>query len=132
MLGIIFEQQNVAFMVSLAFAVAASSNFPALLLSMLWQDCTTRGVALGSAIGALAAVILTVLSPTIWVAQLGASDAPFPLTSPTLISMPLGFLAIWLISRFDRSDRAALDRAGYLAQRVRSETGIGATRSAQH
>ncbi|OYY89923.1 MAG: cation acetate symporter [Sphingomonas sp. 28-66-16] len=131
-LGIAFEKQNVAFMVSLAFAVAASSNFPALLLSMLWQDCTTRGVAWGSAIGALAAVVLTVLSPAIWVAQLGAATAIFPLASPTLISMPLGFLAIWLISRADRSARAALDRAGYLAQRVRSETGVGAATARHH
>ncbi len=131
-LGIVFEKQNVAFMVSLAFAVAASSNFPALLLSMLWKDCTTRGVAWGSAIGALSAVVLTVLSPTIWVAQLGAREAIFPIASPTLISMPLGFLAIWLISRSDRSARAALDRAGYLAQRVRSETGVGAATASNH
>lgn len=131
-LGIVFEKQNVAFMVSLAFAVAASSNFPALLLSMLWKDCTTRGVAIGSAIGAMSAVVLTVLSPTIWVAQLGAAHPIFPLASPTLISMPLGFLAIWLISRSDRSARAAIDRAGYIAQRVRSETGIGASKASNH
>ena len=132
MLGIMFEKQNVAFMVSLAFAVAASSNFPALLLSMLWKDCTTRGVAWGSAIGALAAVVLTLLSPTIWVAQFGAAQPIFPLASPTLVSMPLAFLAIWLISRSDRSARAVLDRAGYLAQRVRSETGVGAARATNH
>ena len=65
-------------------------------------------------------------------AQLGATDPILPLASPILISMPVGFLAIWLISRFDRSNRAALDRAGYLAQRVRSETGIGATGAAKH
>ena len=131
-LGVVFEKQNVAFMVSLAFAVAASSNFPALLLSMLWKDCTTRGVAWGAATGALAAVVLTVLSPAIWVAQLGSPEAIFPLASPTLVSMPLGFLMIWLISRFDRSSRAARDRAGYVAQRVRAETGIGAAKAEKH
>lgn len=131
-LGIAFQKQNVAFMVSLAFAIAASSNFPALLLSMLWKGCTTRGVAWGAALGALTALVLTVLSPTIWVAQLGADEAIFPLTSPTLISMPLAFVAIWLISRFDNSKRAEVDRAGYLAQRVRSETGIGAAKASKH
>jgi cation/acetate symporter len=131
-LGIAFQKQNVAFMVSLAFAVAASSNFPALLLSMLWKGCTTRGTAWGAAIGAMTALVLTVLSPTIWVAQLGAEEAIFPLTSPTLISMPLGFLAIWIISRLDNSPRAAIDRAGYLAQRVRSETGVGASKASDH
>lgn len=131
-LGIAFEKQNVAFMVSLAFAVAASGNFPALLLSILWKGCTTRGVAWGSAIGTLTALALTILSPVIWVAQLGAVHPIFPLASPTLVSMPLAFFAIWLISTLDRSARAEVDKAGYEAQRIRSETGIGASAASDH
>ncbi|MCW2336707.1 cation/acetate symporter [Sphingobium sp. B2D3A] len=131
-LGIAFEKQNVAFMVSLAFAVAASGNFPALLLSILWKDCTTRGVAWGSAIGTLTALALTILSPVIWVGQLGAAHPIFPLASPTLVSMPLAFFTIWLISTLDRSARAQVDRAGYTAQRIRSETGIGAAGASDH
>jgi cation/acetate symporter len=131
-LGIVFETQNVAFMVSLAFSLAASGNFPVLLLSMLWSGCTTRGAVWGGSIGLLTALVLTVLSPAVWQGVLGQGDAPFPYTSPAFFSMPLAFLVIWLVSRTDRSARADQDRAGYMAQRVRSETGIGATQAHEH
>jgi len=131
-LGIAFEKQNVAFMVSLAFAIAASGNFPALLMSVLWRGCTTRGVVAGGSAGVLLSLLLTLLSPSIWVTILG-HDAPiYPYSSPTIFSMPLAFLTIWLVSITDRSGRAALDRSGYEAQRFRSETGIGASGAASH
>ena len=131
-LGIVFEKQNVAFMVSLAFALAASGNFPVLVMSLLWKDCTTRGAAWGGAIGLFTALGLTVLSPVIWVAVFGFGQAVFPYSSPALFSVPAGFLAIWLISTLDRSPRAAIDRAGYADQRLRSETGIGVHGPAAH
>jgi cation/acetate symporter len=131
-LGIAFEQENVAFMVSLAFALAASGNFPILLMSVLWRGCTTRGVVAGGLVGLGLAIALTVLSPAIWVAVLGHAAPIFPYSSPTIFSMPLAFLTIWLVSLLDRSDRAVLDRQGYAAQRVRSETGIGATTGPGH
>ncbi|GGB30088.1 cation acetate symporter [Sphingomonas metalli] len=131
-LGILFEKQNVAFMVSLAFALAASANFPVLLLSLLWPGCTTRGVVAGGAVGLVLALGLTILSPAIWVTVLGHAAPVFPYGSPALFSMPAAFLTIWLVSRLDRSGRAAVDRAGYLAQRVRSETGIGAAKASDH
>jgi cation/acetate symporter len=132
LLGIVFEKQNVAFMVSLAFALAASGNFPVLLLSVLWSGCTTRGVVWGGMAGVLTALILTILSPTVWVATLGNAEAVFPYSSPTIFSMPLAFATIWAVSKLDRSGRAATDRAGYLEQRVRSETGIGAAGAVEH
>jgi cation/acetate symporter len=131
-LGILFEKQNVAFMVSLAFAMAASANFPVLLLSLLWRGCTTRGVVAGGAVGLALALGLTILSPAIWVTVLGHAAAIFPYGSPALFSMPAAFATIWLVSLVDRSGRAAVDRAGYLAQRVRSETGIGAAGASGH
>jgi cation/acetate symporter len=131
-LGVLFEKQNVAFMVSLAFALAASANFPVLLMSLLWRGCTTRGVAAGGAAGLALALGLTILSPAIWVAVLGRSEPIFPYGSPTIVSMPVAFLTIWLVSLLDRSDRAAVDRAGYLPQRVRSETGIGVSGPSGH
>jgi cation/acetate symporter len=131
-LGILFEKQNVAFMVSLAFAMAASANFPVLLLSILWRGCTTRGVVAGGAVGLVLALGLTILSPAIWVAVLGHATPVFPYGSPALFSMPAAFATIWLVSRLDRSGRAAVDRGGYLAQRVRSETGIGAAGASEH
>nr|WP_260600204.1 cation acetate symporter [Sphingomonas sp. ZFBP2030] len=124
-LGIVFQEQNVAFMVSLAFALAASGNFPVLVMSLLWKGCTTNGAAWGGAIGLVAALMLTILSPVIWVAVFGFAQPVFPYSSPALFSVPAGFLAIWLISVLDRSPRGAIDKAGYSSQRLRSETGIG-------
>jgi cation/acetate symporter len=131
-LGIVFEQQNVAFMVSLAFSLAASGNFPVLLLSILWPGCTTRGVVAGGSLGLLLALVLTILSPTIWVSVFGYAAPVFPYSSPTIFSMPLAFLTIFLVSKLDRSGRAAVDRGGYAEQRVRSETGIGAAQASAH
>jgi cation/acetate symporter len=132
LLGILFEKQNVAFMVSLAFALAASGNFPVLLLSMLWPGCTTRGVVWGGSIGLATALVLTFLSPAVWEKALGLADAPFPYTSPTIFSMPLAFFTIWLMSKTDRSRRAERDKEGYLPQRVRAETGIGSSAAVEH
>ena len=126
LLGILFEKQNVAFMVSLAFSLAASGNFPVLLLSILWPGCTTRGVVAGLLSGVGTALLLTILSPAVWVTVLGNEAPIFPFSSPTIFSMPLAFVVIWLVSVLDQSARATVDRGGYLEQRVRSETGIGA------
>ena len=133
-LGIAFEKQNIAFMVSLAFAIAASANFPVLFMSVLWKDCTTRGATIGGFLGLITAVGLTVVSPSVWEATLGNAkgSALFPYTSPALFSMAAGFIGIWLFSILDNSPRAKLDRAGYLAQRVRAETGIGASGASSH
>jgi cation/acetate symporter len=133
-LGIAFEKQNIAFMVSLAFAIAASANFPVLLMSVLWKGCTTRGAVIGGFLGLISSVLLTVVSPAVWEATLGnpKGSALFPYTSPALFSMTLGFVGIWLFSLLDRSQRAGTDRAGFLAQQVRSETGIGAAGASGH
>lgn len=134
LLGIAFEKQNIAFMVSLAFAVAASANFPVLFLSLLWSGMTTRGAVIGGFLGLISSVVLTVLSPSVWEATLGypKGSAPFPYTSPALFSMTLAFLGIWLFSVTDKSRRAALDKAGYVPQQIRSETGIGAAAASAH
>ena len=134
LLGIVFEKQNIAFMVSLAFAVAASANFPVLFLSILWKGMTTRGAVIGGFIGLIVSVVLTVLSPSVWEATLGypKGSAPFPYTSPALFSMTAGFLGVWLFSILDRSPRGDIDRAGFIAQQVRSETGIGAAEASDH
>jgi cation/acetate symporter len=134
LLGIVFEKQNVAFMVSLAFAIAASANFPVLFMSVLWKDCTTRGAVIGGFLGLISSVLLTVVSPSVWEATLGnpKGSALFPYASPALFSITIGFVGIWLFSILDRSSQAAKDRGGFLAQQVRSETGIGATTSSGH
>ena len=133
-LGVVFEKQNIAFMVSLAFAIAASANFPVLLMSVLWKDCTTRGAVIGGFLGLISSVLLTIVSPPVWEATLGnpKGSALFPYASPALFSMTIGFVGIWLFSILDRSARAAQDRGGFLAQQVRSETGIGASGASGH
>jgi cation/acetate symporter len=131
-LGIVFEKQNIAFMVSLAFAVAASATFPVLFMSVLWKNCTTRGAAIGGFIGLITAVALTILSKSVWVDVFHNKQEIFPYTSPALFSMIAGFLGIWLFSITDNGARARLDRAGYEAQKVRSETGIGAAGASGH
>jgi cation/acetate symporter len=133
-LGIVFEKQNIAFMVSLAFAIAASANFPVLLMSVLWKDCTTRGAVIGGFLGLASSVLLTLVSPAVWEVTLGnpKGSALFPYASPALFSMTIGFAGIWLFSILDRSTRAAKDRAGFEAQQVRSETGIGALGASGH
>ncbi|MGI4975492.1 MAG: cation acetate symporter [Janthinobacterium lividum] len=132
LLGIVFEKQNVAFMVGLAFAVAASCNFPVLLLSMYWRGLTTRGALLGGWLGLVTAVTLTVLSPAIWVKVFGNAAPIFPYDSPAIFSLPLAFLGCWLGSITDRSASARIEAAAFDAQYVRSQTGIGAEGATAH
>ena len=133
-LGIAFEKQNIAFMVSLAFAIAASANFPVLFMAVLWKDCTTKGAVIGGFMGLISSVGLTVVSPSVWEATLGypKGSALFPYTSPALFSMTIGFVGIWLFSILDRSPNAAKERAAFPAQQVRSETGFGASGASGH
>jgi cation/acetate symporter len=97
-LGITFKGQNVAFMVSLAFAIAASGNFPALLLAMFWRRATTSGLVASMLTGTFGALILIWLSPTIQVDILQRASAPFPLRNPALLTIPLSFLAGMVVS----------------------------------
>ena len=133
-LGIVFEKQNIAFMVSLAFAIAASANFPVLFMSVLWKDCTTKGAVIGGFLGLVSSVALTVVSPSVWEATLGnpKGSAWFPYSSPALFSMTIGFFGIWLFSILDRSPQAAKERADFAAQQIRSETGLGASGASGH
>ena len=133
LLGIAFEKQNVAYMVGLAFAVAASANFPVLLLNMYWRRFNTTGAVLGGWLGLVSAVALTVLSPGIWVKVLGFHAAPFPYDNPALFSMPLGFLGCWLGSVLTQNSTQARIEAGrFEALYVRSQTGIGAEGASAH
>lgn len=134
LLGIAFEKQNIAFMVSLAFAVAASANFPVLFMSVLWKDCTTRGAVVGGSLGLVSSVALTIVSPSVWEATLGhpVGSAWFPYASPALFSMTLAFVGIWFFSITDRSRQAQQERAAFPAQQVRSETGLGASGASGH
>ena len=131
-LGVAFEKVNVAFMVGLAFAIAASANFPVLLLSMYWKGLTTKGAAVGGWLGLIVATGLTVLSPSIWKDVLGNPAGIFPYNAPALFSMPLAFVACWLVSVMDRSAQARAEAERFEAQYIRAQTGIGAEGAAAH
>lgn len=131
-LGIIFEKQNIAFMVGLAFSIAASCNFPVLFLSMYWKGLTTRGALFGGAAGLLTAIILTILSPTVWVSVFGNAAAIFPYEYPALFSMLVAFIAIWFFSVTDKSKSAEEEKKLFFSQFVRSQTGLGASGAVDH
>jgi cation/acetate symporter len=123
-LGILFENQNIAFMVGLVFAIAASANFPVIVLSVSWRGLTTRGAVAGSLVGLLSALALVTLSPGVWSATLKLGPAPFPYDNPALFSVPLAFLTSWIVSLLDRSSAAAAARAAFEAQHVTAQTGF--------
>jgi cation/acetate symporter len=131
-LGIAFEKQNVAFMVGLAFSIAASANFPVLLLSMFWKGLTTRGAVIGGILGLVSALALIILGPTVWVDVLKHKAAIFPYKNPAIFSMTLAFASTWLVSVLDQSEAARAVRAKFDAQFVRSMTGIGAAGASKH
>jgi cation/acetate symporter len=132
LLGIMFEKQNIAFLVGLTFGIAASTNFPILILSMYWKGLTTRGALLGGLAGLISAVSFVVLSKAVWVVVLGNAAPIFPYEQPALFSMPLAFFFTWLFSVTDSSARAKTDKAGYDDQYARSQTGIGAASASAH
>ncbi|MBI5790916.1 MAG: cation acetate symporter [Rhodocyclales bacterium] len=134
LLGIVFEKENVAFMVMLAFAVACSANFPVLFMSVLWKDCTTKGAVAGGTVGLISSVALTIMSPAVWEVSLGHAkgSAMFPYASPAIFSMTAAFVVIYLVSKMDNSAQAAKERALFPAQLIRSETGVGASVSGGH
>ncbi|MFK3645400.1 cation acetate symporter [Pseudomonas protegens] len=132
LLGLLFESQNIAFLSGLVLAIAASVNFPVLFLSMFWKGLTTRGAVGGSLAGLVSAIVLLMLSPAVWVNVLHHPQALFPYANPALFSMSLAFFCAWAFSVSDRSPRAELERGRYLAQFIRSMTGIGASGATHH
>ena len=131
-LGIVFEQQNVAYMVVLAFAVAASVNFPILFLSMYWRRLTTFGAVTGGSIGLITAIACMILGPAIWVDTLGNETAIFPYRYPALFAMSATFISIITLSLLDKSEAAARSHAAFDRYFVRGQTGIGAEGSVEH
>ena len=131
-LGIIFESQNVAFMVGLAFAIAASTNFPILLLSIYWKNLTTKGAVIGGSAGLLTAIILVILGPVVWVDVFKNSQAIFPYKYPALFSMSVTFLGIWFFSMIDKSKDAQFVKSKFNSQFFRSQTGIGINKAVKH
>ena len=132
LLGIVFQGQNVAFTVGLAFAIAASVNFPIILLCIYWKNLTTNGVLYGGLIGLLSVLLLVLFSPSVWVDVLHFEEAIFPYKHPAIFSMPIAFLSIIIISKLDSSERSIIDKQGFKAQDFRAQTGIGISEAVAH
>ena len=131
-LGIAFESQNIAYMVGLAFGIAASANFPILFLSIYWSGLTTRGAFIGGFMGLIAAVALVILGPNVWVEILKNEKAIFPYAHPALFSVTIAFISIWFFSKLDNSPRAKREKELFRGQNVRANTGIGAAGAVSH
>ncbi|MFZ4538239.1 sodium:solute symporter family transporter, partial [Propionivibrio sp.] len=126
-LGILFEKQNVAFMVGLAFGIASAANFPVLILSMYWKGLTTRGALFAGYGGLFSSVAFVVLSKSVWVDVLGNATAIFPYSQPALFAMPLAFLLAYVFSKSDTSARALSEIEAFGDQYMRAQTGYGAS-----
>ena len=131
-LGILFEKQNIAFMVGLAFSIAASCNFPIILLSMYWRKLTTHGALAGGWLGLTTAVVLMILGPTIWVGILHHDKPIYPYEYPALFSMIVAFVASWLFSITDNSEQGRMERERFKEQFVRSQIGLGIEQGKSH
>jgi cation/acetate symporter len=124
-LALAFERQNIAFLVGLVFAIAASANFPLLILTIFWRQLTTPGAIAGATAGLIGAVVLVILSPAVWVTVFGQASAPFPYTNPALFSIPLAFVVAILVSLATR--RRTASQTSFNEIIIRSE--IGALRT---
>ena len=131
-MGIAFEQQNIAFVVGLAFAIAASANFPILFLSMYWRGLTTRGAVIGGSLGLATAVLLVILGPIVWVDIFGNAEAIFPYKYPALFSVIVAFVGTYIFSITDKSQGAKDEAEAFEAQYIRAQTGIGAEGASEH
>jgi cation/acetate symporter len=131
-LGVLFEGQNVAFMATIAFAVACSANFPALFMAIMWRRFTTQGAVASILVGAFSSLIMILLSPTVYVnvfqaaklaAKLPVDPAPISLINPAIVTMPLAILAGVLVSLLTKDPEAI---AKFDAQLARNYMGVGA------
>jgi cation/acetate symporter len=131
-LGIIFEEQNVAFMVGLAFAIAASTNFPILILAIYWKNLTTRGAIVGGSAGLFSSILLVILGPVVWVDIFNFSSPIFPYKYPALFSMSITFFGIFIFSKFDTTKSSILEKSLFDNQFMRSQTGVGIDKIVTH
>ena len=107
-LSTLFQNQNIAFLMGLAFALAASANFPVLVLTLFWKRLTARGARWGALSGILAALAAILTGPAVWTGVLALGPAPFPYANPALCTVPLAFAAAWLGTLTDPTAKRAL------------------------
>jgi cation/acetate symporter len=126
LLGVLFETQNIAVVTALALAIAASVNFPILLLSMYWRGLTSNGCVIGGGIALFTSAVLIVLSDGVWVQILGNAEPIHSFIYPTVFTMPICFVSIYVFSKLDKSEIGKQEHEDFSEQFIRSETGYGA------
>jgi len=131
-LGILFEQQNIAVIVATALAIAASVNFPLLVLAIYWRGLTSRGALFGGGVTLAVSLFLIILSEGFWVQILGNPEPLFPYVYPTVFTLPLGFVLVIAFSKLDRSESSKAERGRFTQQQIRAETGLGAVDVIEH
>jgi cation/acetate symporter len=119
-------------MVGLAFAIAASTNFPILILAIYWKNLTTRGAVIGGSAGLVSSILLVILGPVIWVDIFHFLTPIFPYKYPALFSMLITFVGIFIFSKCDSSKTSILEKKSFDKQYLRSQTGIGIDKSLAH
>ena len=132
LLALAFEFQNIAIVTALALAIAASVNFPILLLALYWGGLTSRGCVWGGGFTLALVVLLIIFSDGVWVEILGHADGLFPLIYPTVVIMPACFFLVIVLSKLDHSQRAIDERQQFPDQLIRSEVGIDISAANHH
>lgn len=122
-LGSLFETQNIAVVVAFAMAIAASVNFPILIFSMYWGRLTSHGATRGGVLALVFTMVLIILSDSIWVGVLGNEKAVFPYVYPTVFSMPFGFLAVFLFSCLDKTEKGRQEVERFKPASIKAEIG---------
>ncbi len=125
LLGLAFEGQNIAYMAALAFTVAASANFPVLILALYWPGLTTRGAVWGTIAGLVIAIVMVILGPAVWVGALGNPAPLVPFEYPALFSIIPAFLTIWIVSITDPEHKSEASKKRFQEQLILSELGSG-------
>jgi cation/acetate symporter len=132
LLGIVFQHQNVAFIAVMPLVIAASVNFPILLLAMYWKKFSTRGAVAGGLVGFVSSISLIIMGPKVWVSIIGASEALFPYDYPALFTLPAALLTMIIVSKFDKSESAEMDRKAFDRQVVAAELGTSVSAPVNH
>ncbi len=130
--SILFQDQNVAFIAVMPLVIAASVNFPILVLAMFWRGFTTKGAVFGGLVGFVSSVILIVLGPKVWVSIIGAESAIFPYDYPALFTMIASFTTMVIVSKLDNSPESKQDIEKFDAQLIASELATDVSAASNH
>lgn len=132
LLAILFQNQNVAFIAVMPLVIAASVNFPILILAMYWRNLSTRGAVAGGLVGFVSSIALIVMGPKVWVSVVGADAPLFPYDYPGLFTITAAFVTMIIVSLLDKSERAEIDRELFDEQLIAAELATNVSKAVDH